>query len=84
MCKSNGDHSLLGRRDGAVFGETAHAGERTKKPRTQNEKFPRISEKIPKNNRNKEILNQYKSSFFSVIKNSDYETKTEKNIITLQ
>ena len=31
-----------------------------------------------------EILNQYKSSFFSVIKNSDYETKTEKNIITLQ
>ena len=59
MCKSNGDHSLLGRRDGAVFGETAHAGERTKKPRTQNGKFPRISEKIPKNNRNKENLNDY-------------------------
>ena len=31
-----------------------------------------------------EILNQYKSSFFSVIKNSDYEAKTAKNIITLQ
>ena len=59
MCKSNGNPSLLGGRDGAVFGDTARAGKKTEMPRTQNGKFPRISEKIPKNNRNQEISNHF-------------------------
>lgn len=36
------------------------------------------------NTKTTEILNQYKSSFFSVIKKSGYEIKKEKNIITLK
>ena len=59
MCKSNGNHILLGGRDGLVFGDTARAGKETEMPRTQNGKFPRISEKIPKNNRNQEISNHF-------------------------